>query len=72
MGVRGSVFIHFDSSDDDPGIPSFLGAYAAYLYGNRRIKVGPELLVGWFSEGSNANELGVLFAPLTGRISFGW
>ncbi|GMV07088.1 MAG: hypothetical protein AMXMBFR53_33630 [Gemmatimonadota bacterium] len=72
VGARASVFIHFDSSDDDPGVPLFLGGYANLRVGNRWVKVGPTLLVGLFSEGSLARELGVLLVPLSGRVSFGW
>lgn len=71
-GARASVFVHFDSSDDDPGIPFFLGFYGSAMVGGRRLKVGPRLLVGMFSEGSTAREFGVYFVPLSGRLSFGW
>jgi hypothetical protein len=66
------VFIHFDSSDDDPALPLFLGAYANLMWGNRWLKVGPRLLVGVFSEGSRSRELGVYLVPLAGRVSYGW
>ena len=72
VGARASVFVHFDSSDDDPGIPLFVGLYANAMVGGRRLKVGPRLLVGMFSEGSSARELGVYLVPLSGRLSFGW
>lgn len=71
-GVRASVFVHFDSSDDDPGIPLFVGLYGNAMMGGRRLKVGPRVLVGMFSEGSSAREFGVYFVPLSGRLSFGW
>ncbi|HSG49772.1 MAG TPA: hypothetical protein VLA43_18255 [Longimicrobiales bacterium] len=71
-GARASVFVHFDSSDDDPGIPLFVGLYGGAMVGGRRLKVGPRLLVGMFSEGSTAREFGVYFVPLSGRLSFGW
>jgi len=72
VGARASVFIHFDSSDDDPGVPLFLGGYANLRVGNRWVKLGPTLMVGLFSEGSHARELGVLLVPFSGRVSFGW
>lgn len=72
VGARASAFIHFDSSDDDPGIPLFLGAFANLRVGNRWVKVGPTLLMGLFSEGSLAREFGVFLVPLSGRVSFGW
>ena len=71
-GARASVFVHFDSSDDDPGIPLFLGLYGSAMVGGGRLKVGPRVLVGMFSEGSTAREFGVYLVPLSGRISFGW
>lgn len=72
VGARASVFLHFDSSDDDPGVPLFAGGYANLRVGNRWLKVGPTVLVGLFSEGSLARELGVFLVPVSGRISFGW
>lgn len=72
VGARASVFVHFDSSDDDPGLPLFVGAYANVLVGWRRVKFGPRVLVGMFSEGLSARELGVYLVPLSGRVSFGW
>ena len=72
VGARASVFVHFDSSDDDPGIPLFVGLYANAMWGGRRFKAGPRILVGMFSEGSSAREFGVYLVPLSGRVSFGW
>lgn len=72
VGARASAFVHYDSSDDDPGIPVFLGTFANLRVGNRWVKAGPTLLVGLFSEGSLAREFGVLLVPLSGRVSFGW
>lgn len=71
-GVRGSVMIHFDSSDDDPGVPLFVGAYGSALWGGRRFRVGPRLLVGLFTEGALAREFGVYLVPVSGRVTFGW
>ncbi len=74
VGARASVFVHTDSSDDDPAFPLFVGGYANVMIGNRWVKVGPRLLVGVFSEvgGASARELGVYLVPLAGRVSFGW
>lgn len=72
LGVRGSMFFHFDSSDDDPGAAGFGGAYAAAMWGGRRFRIGPRLLVGVFTEGSGTTELGVYLVPAVGRITFGW
>ena len=71
-GGRTSVFVHTDSSDDEPALPVFVGFYGSFLVGTRHVKVGPHLLVGYFTEGSSANELGVYLVPLSGRITFGW
>jgi hypothetical protein len=72
VGARASVLVHFDSSDDDPGLPLFLGGYTNLMVGNRWAKIGPRVLVGLFSEGSLGREFGVYLVPLTGRVSFGW
>lgn len=71
-GARASVFVHFDSSDDDPGVPLFLGGYANFMVGGRHVKVGPRLLVGLFWERSLSGEFGIYLVPLSGRITFGW
>lgn len=72
VGVRGSLFLHGNSFDDDPAFPLFVGAYGSALWGWRRFKVGPRLLVGLFAEAQGARELGILLVPLTGRVEFGW
>lgn len=72
VGVRGSVLLHSNSFDDDPGIPLFAGVYANALFGWRRVKLGPRVLVGVFTEGSGITELGILLVPFTARIEFGW
>jgi hypothetical protein len=70
--VRASVFFHYDTSDDDPAFPLFVGGYGNLMVGNRWVKVGPRLLVGIFSEGQRTRELGIYLVPLAGRITFGW
>lgn len=72
VGARASVLFHYDTSDDDPAFPTFLGGYANLMVGGRRVKVGPRLLVGVFAEAGGAREFGVYLVPLAGRISFGW
>jgi hypothetical protein len=72
VGARASVFAHYDSSDDDPGIPLFVGIYANAMMGGRRFRAGPRIMAGVFSEGSSAREFGVYLVPLSGRLSFGW
>ena len=72
IGLRASVMVHSDSSDDDPGLPFFGGAYAGFVVGNRRLKVGPRLLVGMFWEHAGPREFGVYLVPLSVRVSLGW
>ena len=72
VGARASAFFHYDTSDDDPAFPLFVGGYANLMVGSSRVKVGPRLLVGMFSEGRATRELGIYLVPLAGRISFGW
>ena len=71
-GARASVLFHYDTSDDDPAFPVFLGGYVNLMVGNRTVKVGPRLLVGVFYEAGGAREFGVYAVPLAGRISYGW
>lgn len=71
-GMRASAFLHFDSSDDDPGGGVFAGLYTTALYGWRAVKFGPRLMVGAFSEGPDTTEFGMHAALLIGRITFGW
>ncbi|MEW5928029.1 MAG: hypothetical protein AB1941_11130 [Gemmatimonadota bacterium] len=70
VGVRGSVFLHFDESDDDPGGGLFVGPYASLFWGWRHFKVGPRIAAGLFYEDADTREFGVNLAPLTVRISF--
>ena len=74
VGARASAFFHYDTSDDDPAFPLFVGGYANLMVGNRWVKVGPRLLLGVFSEagGISSREVGIYLVPLAGRISFGW
>lgn len=69
VGVRGSVFLHFDPSDDDPGGGLFAGPYASLYWGWRHFKVGPRIAAGLFYEDADTREFGVNVAPLTVRIS---
>jgi hypothetical protein len=72
VGARASVFVHVHASGDGPGLPLFAGVYANAMVGGRRLKVGPRVLVGMFSEGSSARGFGVYLVPLSVRFSFGW
>jgi hypothetical protein len=71
-GIRTSGFLHFDSSDDDPGGGVFAGLYGTALYGWRNVKFGPRVLVGAFTESRDRPELGLHLAFVVGRITFGW
>jgi hypothetical protein len=72
VGVRGSLFLHSNSFDDDPALPLFGGAYANALFGWEHVQLGPRVLVGVFTEGGGTTEFGILLVPFTGRIRFGW
>jgi hypothetical protein len=72
LGVRASLFIHHNSFDDDVAAGYFVGGWAAALVGWRRVKVGPRVLVGLFTEPGGAREPGILLVPLTGRVEWGW
>ena len=70
VGVRGSVFLHFDQSDDDPGGGLFVGPYTSLYWGWRHVKVGPRISAGLFYEDADTREFGVNVAPLTVRFTF--
>lgn len=70
-GARASVFFHYDDSDDDPGGGLFGGAYAAFLWGGRHLRVGPRVMAGVFDD-AVANEFGVLLNPITLRLTLPW
>jgi hypothetical protein len=69
VGLKASGFAHFDSSDDEPGGGSFVGAGITGMWWKwRALRLGSEIDVGRYSEG--APELGVNVAPLLVRLSF--
>jgi hypothetical protein len=80
LGVKGSAFLHFDSSDDDPGGGYFVGLNAKYRWARwRRITLASELDVGRHAEPGSGTcisgcggvqELGVSVAPLLVRFTF--
>jgi hypothetical protein len=72
VGARASMFVHYDSSDDDVALPIFVGLYANAMVGGRRLRVGPRILAGMFSEGGSTREFGLYLVPLSARFSFGW
>ena len=69
-GVRGSLFLHYDSSDDDPGGGMFAGVYASVFYGWRHVKFGPRVQMGVFTEGSP--EFGIFISPIIVRVAIPW
>jgi hypothetical protein len=69
VGLKASGFLHFDSSDDDPGFGAFAGVKASGVwYRWRRLGLGSELDAGGYFEGGNP-ELGVNVAPLFLRLT---
>lgn len=70
VGLHGSVFAHWDDSDDEPGAGSFVGGYIAPMWGGRHLKLGPRLLAGFFSEGRA--EFGINVSLLAGRVLLPW
>jgi hypothetical protein len=69
VGVKGSGFLHSDSSDDDPGGGSFVGLNLTGMWWQwRKLRLGSEVDVGRFSEGRP--ELGENVAPVLVRLAF--
>ncbi len=69
-GLRSSLFLHFDSSDDDAATGVFAGAYATAMFGWKHFKLGPRVQAGIFYE--HEGEFGVFLQPVIGRIAFSW
>jgi hypothetical protein len=69
-GLRSSLFLHFDSSDDDAGSGVFAGAYMTAMFGWKHFKLGPRVQAGVFYE--HEGEFGVFLQPLIGRIAYSW
>lgn len=72
FGPYNSLFLHFDSSDDDPGGGTCTGVLIGGMYGLRRFKVGARIIIGRFAGCSGAEEFGVKVSPLEGRVLFDW
>jgi len=70
IGVQGSVFLHWDSSDDDPGAGFFGGVFLTPMFGWRNVKFGPRVLAGYFGGDADANEFGIYFSPLLAGLIF--
>jgi hypothetical protein len=69
-GLRSSLFLHFDSSDDDPGGGLFAGVYVTPMFGTAHFKWGPRVQAGVFHE--HRGEFGVFLEPIIVRIAFSW
>jgi hypothetical protein len=79
VGLKGSGFLHFDSSDDDPGGGYFVGLNAKYDWARwRRLHFASEMDIGRYAEPGNGTcisgcegvrELGVNVAPILVRFS---
>jgi hypothetical protein len=80
VGAKVSGFLHFDSSDDEPGGGYFVGLNAKYSWANwRRLNVASEMDIGRYAEpGDSAcirgceeiHELGINVAPILVRFTF--
>jgi hypothetical protein len=80
LGLKGSGFLHFDPSDDDPGGGYFVGLNAKYSWAKwRRVNLASEMDIGRFAEPGTGNcisgcegvqEFGVNFAPILVRFTF--
>jgi hypothetical protein len=68
VGLKASAFLHFDSSDDEPGGGIFLGANVTGMWWKLGpVRLGSALDAGMFTEGHP--ELGVNFAPILLRVT---
>ena len=80
LGLKGSGFLHFDPSDDDPGGGYFVGLNAKYSWAKwRRINLASEIDIGRFAEPGSGTcisgcevvqEFGVNVAPILVRFTF--
>jgi hypothetical protein len=80
LGAKASAFLHFDSSDDEPGGGYFVGLNAKYNWAKwRRLNLASEMDIGRFAEPGNGTcisgcegvrEFGVNVAPILVRFTF--
>jgi hypothetical protein len=80
LGAKASGFLHFDSSDDDPGGGYFVGLNLKYSWAKwRRLNLGSEMDIGRYAEPGTGTcisgcegvqELGVSVAPILVRLTF--
>ncbi len=80
LGVKASGFLHFDSSDDDPGGGYFLGMNAKYNWAKwKRIGLASEMDIGRYAEPGlggcmlgcgEVHEFGINVAPILVRFTF--
>jgi hypothetical protein len=69
VGLKGSAFLHSDSSDDDPGGGVFMGMNVTAMWWRwRQVRLGSELDAGAYME-PHAKEFGVNVAPVLLRIT---
>ena len=69
VGVKASAFMHFDSSDDEPGGGGFVGLDVTGMWWRwRALRLGSQVDIGRYSEGHP--ELGINVAPILLRLSF--
>ncbi|MES2178298.1 MAG: hypothetical protein V4550_10575 [Gemmatimonadota bacterium] len=80
LGAKVSAFLHFDSSDDEPGGGYFVGLNAKYSWAKwRRMNLASEMDIGRFAEPGNGTclsgcegrqEFGINVAPILVRFTF--
>jgi hypothetical protein len=69
LGLKVSVFLHSDTSDDDPGAGGFIGLAATPIWKRwGHVALGSEIDAGAYLE-SNVTEFGINVAPAFIRIS---
>jgi hypothetical protein len=71
-GARVGGGLHFDSSDDDPGGATFLGAYGAIFWGGSIVSIGSRVSAGVFSESRGSGplrELAVVVNPIILKLT---
>jgi hypothetical protein len=68
VGLKASAFMHFDSSDDDPGGGAFVGLNVTGMWWQwRYLQLGSEMDTGLYTEGRP--EFGINVAPVLVRLN---
>jgi hypothetical protein len=80
LGAKASAFLHFDSSDDEPGGGYFVGLHAKYSWAKwRRLNLASEIDIGRYAEPGygtcisgceGVREFGINVAPILVRFTF--